>query len=439
MNCTDPTSPDRTDHADVAVIGGGLGGLVAATHAARAGARVVLAERGPELGGRARSRRVDGFVLNLGAHALYRGGAAAAGLDELGVQVDGGVPGDGHAEFARELVALPQGAGSLLRASWLGIRGRLEALRVLAGLARPPTARLDGVSWGAYVRARATDPHARSLLLAVGRLATYAADECIAARAVLTNLRAGALQPVLYLHGGWQRLVDGVATAAQREGVHILTGTGSIVLARQDDGWRVRGDGLDLCAGAVVVAAGTPRRTSEVLSDVVDPATRASIAGRTPVRAAVLDVALGHLPRPDRTFVLGIDEPTYLSVHSAVAELAPPDGAVIHLARYLDSDEQAGTAERTQLEGLLDRVQPGWRDEVVDVAFLPDMTVTGDVAPAAAGGLAGRQPVEVEQGLCLAGDWVGSAGFLTDAVFASARVAGRTAAGAARNRRTAPA
>jgi hypothetical protein len=60
-----------------------------------------------------------------------------------------------------------------------------------------------------------------------------------------------------------------------------------------------------------------------------------------PVRAACLDVGLARLPEPRRTFALGLDEPTYLSVHSKTAKLAPEGAAAIHVAKYLSTEERA--------------------------------------------------------------------------------------------------
>ncbi|MSO38563.1 MAG: FAD-dependent oxidoreductase [Acidimicrobiia bacterium] len=55
----------------VVVIGGGIAGLAAAASAERSGADVtVLDARGSP--GRARTQLVDGFLLNQGAHALWR-------------------------------------------------------------------------------------------------------------------------------------------------------------------------------------------------------------------------------------------------------------------------------------------------------------------------------------------------------------------------------
>ena len=44
-------------NVDVTVIGGGVGGLAAATYLARGGRSVVLCEKASALGGRARQRR----------------------------------------------------------------------------------------------------------------------------------------------------------------------------------------------------------------------------------------------------------------------------------------------------------------------------------------------------------------------------------------------
>src|SRR5262249_1976420 len=74
-------------------------------------------------------------------------------------------------------------------------------------------------------------------------------------------------------------------------------------------------------------------------------------------------VALARLPRPRATFVLGVDRPLYLSVHSAVARLAPADGAVIHVMRYRPpGDTMEPRAIEREPEELLDLAPPGWRD-----------------------------------------------------------------------------
>ena len=147
----------------------------------------------------------------------------------------------------------------------------------------------------------------------------------------------------------------------------------------------------------------------------------------TPIRAACLDLALSELPRPDRVFTLGIDEPYYLSVHSATARLHPSGGALVHVARYLGPEESLDRATvEGQLEALMDRVQPGWRDVLVERRLLPSMTVTHSVVEAGRP----RPPVrpEADREVYLAGDWVGSEGMLADTSAASAVAAARAIA-----------
>ena len=57
--------------ADAIVVGGGLAGLVSATRLAEGDRDVTLLERRPTVGGRVRSREVDGFTLDRGFQVLF--------------------------------------------------------------------------------------------------------------------------------------------------------------------------------------------------------------------------------------------------------------------------------------------------------------------------------------------------------------------------------
>jgi uncharacterized protein with NAD-binding domain and iron-sulfur cluster len=74
---------------------------------------------------------------------------------------------------------------------------------------------------------------------------------------------------------------------------------------------------------------------------------------------------------------------------------------------------------------LLDLVQPGWRQELVEQRFLPELVVVNRMATAAENGFSGRPGPVVPQSrnLYIAGDWVGKQGWLVDASLASAREA----------------
>ena len=186
------------------------------------------------------------------------------------------------------------------------------------------------------------------------------------------------------------------------------------------DGWRASLDDETLDADVVVVAAGVPAAFAKLLGErSPDPPGPAA-------EVSALDLGLDRLPRPGRTFALGIDAPTYLSKHS------PPDhrdGVLLSLASY-------ARAPRPELEAVADAVQPGWRERARLQRFLPRMVAVSAVASPERGGLAGRPAVDRGEGLFGAGDWLGPEGWLVDAALASGAAA---AAAALRHRVAAPA
>lgn len=66
-----PSSDAPHPPRPVIVVGAGVGGLVCALELERAGGEVLLLEREREPGGRVRSRRVDGFTVDLGFQVLF--------------------------------------------------------------------------------------------------------------------------------------------------------------------------------------------------------------------------------------------------------------------------------------------------------------------------------------------------------------------------------
>jgi len=414
--------------ADVVVVGGGLAGLAASAYLARAGRDVVLVEKAAAVGGRARTQSDGEFQLNLGAHALYRRGAAAAVLQELGVPVAGGRPtGEGgYAVHGGAMHTLPVGFVSLLTTGLLRPGEKIEAGRLFAGLRHVDTERCQDVPLSSWL-ARIHSPVVRELLAATARVATYTNDpERMSAGAALAQMQRALVSGVLYLHHGWQTLVDGLRRVAEDAGVHILERHPAVAIER---GAAVRGlrldDGRTIACRTVLVAGGP-----DTVAALVSAAGGSTLASEWPTRArpvhaASLDVALDSLPRPHATFALGIDEPLYASVHSAAARLAPEGGALVHVMRYGGLAGEAPEAVERQLTGLLDALQPGWRARVVRQRFLPELVVAHALPEAAFGGTRGRPGPDVPDvpGLYVAGDWVGAEGLLADASLASARAA----------------
>ena len=300
------------------------------------------------------------------------------------------------------------------------LRAKVEIAPTLATLPRVETSRFDHFTVNEWLNGAISDPVARMLMAATIRTSTYVqSPDLLSAGAALTQLQLVLKANVWYLDGGWQRIVDDIEHRARENGARLFTGvharrvlleSGRVVGVRLGDG--------SVVESRHVIVATPPDAASELLAGSAIAPWQTVTA-----RAACLDLALVRLPRPRPLFALGVDQPLDYSVHSAAARLAPAGYAVVHVARYLDPLQPADAAggER-QLEALMDRLQPGWRKEVLVRRYLPSMAVTYGVPTAAAGGLAGRPDVTVDgvDGLYLAGDWVGTQGQLAQAAIMSA-------------------
>ena len=409
----------------VLVVGGGLAGLAAACQFARGGWSVTVVERRSALGGRARSSRHDGFVTNLGPHALYTGGAMTAALDQLDVSY-GAAHGPRGVKTYRDgrFHAMPDSFTNLLSSRGIGWRDKVELASLMSTLPHIRAADWSDRSVAEWIPAHVHRKRVRSLVEALARTGTYCANlDVVSADVFLDKTQRSLQHPVHYVDGGWQTIVDGLRQRAQELGVELRTGARITTLTTSADLARaaVSADGTEWVADCLVIAT-TPHDAARLAPDYLTPLTQPLV----PVKVACLDLALQHLPRRATAVVQDLQSPRFLSAQSVFARLAPIGTATLTAFKQLDPLAPPDPArDEEDLEEFVDLAQPGWRQELVHRRFLPSMTAAGALPTAASRGLAGRPTVNVPglANVFLAGDWVGEVGFLADACFASARAA----------------
>jgi phytoene dehydrogenase-like protein len=437
-----------------------LAGLAAAATAAGTGVSTLVLDGHPA-GGRATTDERGPYRFNRGAHALYQGGEATAVLARLGVSVPGAAPpNSARGRIGDHIGIVPGTTSSLLRTDLVGVRGKLALARFLAGIKHWKPEELTGLTIGQWLDRSHLPEDARNVIRFLVRTTTYLHDEDhVSADVAASQIQIALGRGVHYLHGGWARLVDGLATAATRNGAEIRTGVAvtSITAAAAPEDAARRSSATPVVAeerriaGPVTIVAGEQRieAGTVVLAAGTPEADAALLGGRPPgwadlgpaAEASCLDLGLRRgLADP---ILFGIDRPFYLVDHAAVAQdLAPAGGGLVHVLRYLALGEptqadqlQASLEEHARMAGV------DWSN-VEEERFLRRMTVVGATPSPATGGLAGRPGIDSTglAGVYVAGDWVGPKGWLADGSLASGEAAGiaaaRTAATADVARRT---
>jgi phytoene dehydrogenase-like protein len=387
------------------VIGGGMAGLTAANALAGPGAKVTIFEQARELGGRARTKQDGGYFLNLGSHGLYVGGVAARTFAEWGVHFSGSDPTkavDGvRSVLVRgdELFPAVKDLSSIFASRLFSFREKLELAHLFISVREVDVDSSKNLSQ--WLDEKVRSERVREFIEMAVRTATFAVTlDDLSARSALQQLSLALKPGVIYLDGGWQTLVDGLTRRAVSRGVQIRTG---VQISNLND---VRADGIILA---------TDPETVERLTGV-------TLVPRKAIYAASLDLCLNRLPDGAPTVAFALDRPLYYSVHSAVARLAPPGGAVVHVMKYLQDGSSESKSLREELEQYADLVMPGWKMNLKRARYMPSLMVSASIP-----GTQGRADVRLPNadGIAIAGDWVGSEGMLADAAVSSALKAAR--------------
>lgn len=378
---------------NITVVGGGLGGLIAAISAAEAGANVVVYEAHSELGGRARSTARP-YVANEGPHVVYDDGATWAWLARRGLVGEAARIGPGEAgclRFRRDgrLRVLPP--AGLLRAaahrwlrapsdvdfaSWAGERFGIETMRHICGF-------VGVVTYDA-------DPGRLSAEFVWDRFRRVARLGWPAAR---------------YVRGGWQTLVDNLARRARALGVRIEVGT------------RV----TELPDPPVVIATSLAAARNLLADDTLHTESG---------RALLVD--LGVRQRRGETFLLfDLDEGGFLERYSGPdPTLAPEWHALIQTQLPLRPGESKADGLR-RLEPLLDLALPDWSARTT---WWRESVATGRTGALDPPGTTWRDRPAIDRGdgYFLVGDQVAAPGLLSEVTTRSACRAAELAVAALR-------
>jgi oxygen-dependent protoporphyrinogen oxidase len=281
---SEPSSADPSDLAaraaekHVVVIGGGIGGLVAARECAKVGMQVTLLEAADELGGAIRRIELDGVVVDAGAESYAtRGGLVRALVEELGLAERIVAPRPGGAWLAGipGVGAAPLPVGGILgipsnpfQDDVRRILGWSGVWRAYLDRVRPPLTIGHQLSLGKLVSSR-MGPKVRDRLVAPVTTGVYSAspddvDIDVAApglNAALTRVGSlsGAVQSlrddaaakaeeakveakspgaaVEGLTGGMSGIVDALADDLIRLGAEVRTGVRVRSLRKTATGW----------------------------------------------------------------------------------------------------------------------------------------------------------------------------------------------------------
>ena len=358
------------------VVGGGIGGLVAAVAAAESGASVTLHEAHHSLGGRWRTTEPP-YVAHEGPHVVYSDGVLYAWLKER--------------RLLDTMARVPIGA---LRRFYLHYRGRLRLvpprpmMRAFLGRRPAPVDR----SYRDWATERFGAEAAEVSAAATGVGVFHADPGSLSAAFVYERLRrVFSLPPAAsYRVGGGGAMIADVADYARGLGVRIELGS------RIEDLGHVDG-------GPIIVATELESARRLLGDEALDWAS-----GRT----ALLDLGLRR-ERRDAFVISDLDDAGWAEMFTVPDPTLAPDGeSLLQLQMPLGPDE-AKAAGVARLEKLADLGLPGWRERV---RFRREAIANGRTGAVDPPGSMWRDRPAIDRGdgVYLVGDRVAAPGLLSE-------------------------
>ncbi len=418
----------------VGIVGGGFAGLAAAVELVRSvkndgiELEISIFEKASQLGGRASTAEKDGYQLNQGAHALYKGAAGFRLLNEMSIEAKGNPPKSDSAVTILDgkKYELPRSLPAMARTELFSISEKMELGIIMGEITTSDPSSFMGTKYGDWVKSKTSSVRVSEFLHALARLGSYANDtNNLSAGVSIRQMKISITEGVLYLHGGWQQIVEALREKALSPKTSFLHEEVKRV-KQGESGTVILGTATSEYEFDRVVFALPYKAAEKLVPNLVDDTTKRKLM---PAKIACLDLCLKKLPNEHITFSLGFETPLYYSVHSAAADLAPKGAALVCLGYYLNSDEQGNEKHEDAMLSLMDQLQDGWRSELVYKRFLPNMVASSTISTAALNGSNGISAPEAHnsdlKNILFCGDWVGEKDILADASLASGTTAAR--------------
>lgn len=364
--------------ADVAIVGAGPAGLMAAWQAARAGHHVVVLEASPAVGGMAGSFEVEGVRVDFGSHRLH------PSIDDQTLALLRSLLGDdlqvrsrrGRVRLADRWVAFPLQLSDLVRHLPPSFAARAAAGAAVTPILRPrsdTSAEVIRASLGPAIAQEFYEPYLTKLWgLSPHQLSGELARRRVSARSPLDLVRRAlrssgdAGRTFLYPRKGYGQISEALADAAARAGADIHLREPVERITFDDDAAR-------LATPEGVVEAQRVWSTAPIgaLAAMVDPAPGddvVSAASSIEHRALVLVYLV--LDRPAYT---AFDAHYFPSLSNPISRLSEPK-------RYRDGDDPR---DRTVLcaEVPCSVDDPIWRSSDVELQHLVERALAREGLP----------------------------------------------------------